>query len=127
MTIKLVSLSLTLKVMQGIFAYLNIGFQSNTLTTSEFIYLSVIGNSIILSVFLDLGVGVQFIQNYFKQVKIKIVKNEDVYALKYLRKHISIFTFIACIQALFISIYAAIFQYNNIGTCLLYTSDAADE
>lgn len=116
MTIKLVSLNITLKVMQGIFAYLNIGFQSNSLTTSEFIYLSVIGNSIILSVFLDLGVGIQFIQNYFKQVKIKIVENEDVYALKYLRKHISIFTFIACIQALFISIYAAIFQHNNIVT-----------
>jgi hypothetical protein len=112
---KLVSISIILKLMQGFFAYLNIGFQSNTLTIDEFNYLSIIGNSIILSVFLDLGIGVQFIQNYFKQIKEKFVENEDKFALKYLALNLYIFVAIACIQAILISIYASIYLLNEIG------------
>jgi hypothetical protein len=112
---KLISIGITLKLMQGFFAYLNIGFQSNTLTISEFNYLSIIGNSIILSVFLDLGVGVQFIQNYFKQIKEKFVENEDKFALKYLAINLYVFMAIACIQATLISIYASVYLFNEIG------------
>jgi hypothetical protein len=112
---KLVSISIILKLMQGFFAYLNIGFQSNTLTISEFNYLSIIGNSIILSVFLDLGVGVQFIQNYFKQIKVKSVVNEDKFALKFLAINLHVFVAIACVQAILISIYASIFLLNDKG------------
>lgn len=112
---KLVGANLVFKLLQGLFAYLSIGFQSNSLSTSDFNYLSVIGNAIVLSVFLDMGVGIQFVQNYFKNFTKYEIEDEDSFALTLIAQQIHIFSFVAVIQASLISCYAIAYIQSGSG------------
>jgi hypothetical protein len=103
---RLVGVNLIFKLLQGFFAYLSIGFQSNSLSTNNFNYLSIIGNAVVLSVFLDLGVGIQFIQNYFKKFSKFKIEDEDSFALSFLKQQTHIFILVAVIQASLVSCYA---------------------
>ena len=112
---RVVVFSLLVKLSQGFLAYLNIIVQSKSLTTAEFGYLSVIGNAIVLSMFLDMGVGTQFVQDYFKNVDLVKPSNENLFALSFLRSRIRTFFVIILAQSILIVIYAVIFQKGENG------------
>jgi hypothetical protein len=98
------SVSLFLKIAQGILASLSLVVQSNALPISDFNSFSVIGNAILMSVFLDLGVGIQFIQNHFKSVGTNLV-NEDLRILKFMHDHYRIFAGVSLFQSTLVLMY----------------------
>jgi hypothetical protein len=111
----LVLLGLFLRITQGIFAFLNIAMQSGSLPESAFIELSVIGNAILLSTFLDLGLGVGFIQNHFGNVR-ELSSNENTRVLKLLRTNLWTFIRVSVFQSFLVSIYTFVFFYLNAKT-----------
>lgn len=98
-------LNIALKLIPSLFAYFSIGLQSHSLSQTEFNTLSIIGNAIVLSTFLDLGVGVQFIQSYFSKFSDKDILHENRNAFGFLGSHFRLFTSVSLIQAFLVSLY----------------------
>jgi hypothetical protein len=111
MILKFTSMSLALKISQGALAFLSLSLQSRALSNNDFIILSVIGNAILVSVFLDLGVGVQFIQNHFKSVN-GANGNEDETVLRFLRAHLVVFFNVSILQSVLVSVYCLFFLFR---------------
>jgi hypothetical protein len=112
---RVLALSFILKIFQGLLAYMNIILQNRSLSNLEFNHLSIIGNAILLSVFLDFGVGTKFVQNYFNIISKQKNHNEENWMLKYVKSQTPIFTLVAIIQSLFISLYVGVFMYYESG------------
>ena len=98
-------INIILKLIQGIFACIIIGFQSHSLSRLDFNNLSIIGNAIIFSTFLDLGVGVNFVQSYFLKYKNMNYIDEDRFAFNFLKMHISLFIITSIFQAAVVTLY----------------------
>lgn len=111
MIVKFTSMSLALKISQGALAFLSLSLQSRALSNNDFNILSVIGNAILVSVFLDLGVGVQFIQNHFKSVN-GLNQNEDATILRFLRSYLVVFFSISILQSLLVSVYCLFYLFR---------------
>lgn len=108
---KFASISISLKMMQGALAFITIALQSHALTNQEFNSLSVIGNAIIMTSFLDLGIGVQFIQNHLNGLK-NTNENEGAALLHMLKLQSKVFIKIALIQSAIVTIYSIIYGLN---------------
>ena len=113
---KFTSVSLALKIFQGALAFISLSLQSKALSSNDFNILSVVGNAILMSVFLDLGAGVQFIQNHFKSAD-KSAPNEDAHVLKFLRSHFLIFFGVSFFQSLLVSLYC-LFYLSRLSTSI---------
>lgn len=109
----LIFFSIGLRFAQGIFSYLNIAIQSNALSEADFIEFSVIMNAILLSAFLDLGIGIRFIQNHF--LKRGNAQDEDAYLLDYLRRNLPRFLAVSIFQSVVISSYSALYYQLSRG------------
>lgn len=101
------------KVTQGIIAYANIVIQTHALNDKNFNTLSVIGNAVLLSAFLDLGVGVQFVQGFLKISAKNGLENEDFEALSYVKSQYQIFLIISLVQSVLITFYSIIYFEKN--------------
>ena len=107
----LILYSIALRFAQGIFSYLNIAIQSNALSERDFIEFSVVMNAILLSTFLDLGIGIRFVQNHLH--KRGNTENEDSHLLNYLRRNIFRFLAVSIFQSAIISGYATIYYLRS--------------
>ena len=108
---KFAGISITLKITQGVLAFISIAIQSHALTNRDFNTFSVIGNAIVMTSFLDLGIGVQFIQNHLLKMK-KTNENEDREVLDQIRHQSTVFIKVALIQSTTVTAYAIIYGIN---------------
>lgn len=105
-------LAIFFRFAQGFIAFLGISLQNQALTNHDFNTLSLIGNAILLSTFLDFGVSVQFTQIHFENVRIYNYPEYNL-ALKHLRNSFKVFTLISLLQSLVILIYSFFYLWSN--------------